>query len=106
MSPKHKVSKCNVHYICKKESGLQHISTYQNVNLKSSNDLTNMQPALPTTISQHQALTNSNNYQQNQNNQALNNPDDTVPLRHTTSFQHRYDVVRCRTTSCVYSVSF
>ena len=44
----------------------------------SGNDLTNVQPTLPTTMNQHQAQTYSNNYQQNQNNQTLNNSDDAV----------------------------
>lgn len=36
-----------------------------------------MQPALPPTINQHQAQSNFNN-KQNQNNQTVNNPDDAV----------------------------
>ena len=34
MSPKHKASKCNANYICKKCNGRHHISICQKSNLK------------------------------------------------------------------------
>ena len=77
MSPKHKASKCTANYICKKCNGRHHVSICQKGNLKSSggNNSTNVQPTLPAT-NQHQTVPNS--YQQNQNNQTVINPANTV----------------------------
>ena len=57
MSPKHKASKCNASYICKKCNGHHHISICQKGNLKSTggnnsgagNNSTNVQLTLPAT---------------------------------------------------------
>ena len=85
MNPKHKASKCNANYICKKCNGRHHILICQKVNLKSTgannsgamNNSTNVQPMLPAT-NQHQTQTVPNSYQQNQNSQTVINPDNTV----------------------------
>ena len=85
MSPNHKASKCNTNYICKKCNGRHHISIWQNCNLKPTvgnnlgggNNSANVQPTLPAT-NQHQTQTVLSSYQQNQNNQTLINPTNTV----------------------------
>ena len=85
MSPKHKASKGNANYICKRCNGRHHISICQKGNLKSNgrnnsragNNSTNVQPTLPAT-NQHQTQTIPNSYQQNQNNQTVFNPANTV----------------------------
>ena len=85
LSPKHKASKCNTNYICKKCNGRHHISICQKRNLKSTrgnnsgvgNNSTNVQQTLPA-MNQHPAQTISNSYQQNQNNQTVIDPVNTV----------------------------
>ena len=80
MSPKHKASKRNANYICKKCNGRHHISICQKGNLKSTrgynsgagNNSTNLRSTLPAT-NQHQTQTAPNSYQQNQNNQPVIN---------------------------------
>ena len=80
MSPKHKASKRNANYICKKCNGRHHILICQKGNLKSTrgynsgagNNSTNLQSTLPAT-NQHQTQTAPNSYQQNQNNQPVIN---------------------------------
>ena len=73
MSSKHKASKCTANKICKKCNGRHHVSICQKSNLKSTggnnseagNNLTNVQPTLPTT-NQHQTQTVPNSYELNQ----------------------------------------
>ena len=85
MSPKHKTSKCNPNYICKKCNGRHYVSICQKGSLKSTvgnnsgaeNNSTNVQPALSAT-NQHQTQTVPNSYQQNQNDQTVINSADTV----------------------------
>ena len=76
MNPKHKASKCNGNYICKKCNGHDHISIFQKGNLKSTggnnsgagNNSRNVQSVLP-----------------NQNDRTVNNPANTV-----TNFSGNY----------------
>ena len=85
MSTKHKTSKCNANYICKRCSGRHHISICQKGNLKSNggnnsesgNNSSNVQPTLPA-ANKHQVQTIPKNYQQNQNNPTIINPPNTV----------------------------
>ena len=73
ISPKHKSSKCDANYICKKCNGRHRISVSQKGNLKptgennlgSGKKLTNLQSALPAT-KQPEIQTIPNSYQSNQ----------------------------------------
>ena len=84
MSPKHKASKCNANYICKKCNRRHHISICQMSNLKSTggNNLgagnNSMYNQRCQQRNQHQTQTVSNSYQQNQNDQTVSNSANTV----------------------------